>query len=79
MQAKALKWGNSLALRIPSLIARECGIEENTPVEIKRRDNEIVVIPLRREYSLDEMLARVTPENVQHEVSFGRPSGRELL
>jgi antitoxin component of MazEF toxin-antitoxin module len=34
MLAKTVKWGNGLALRIPEPLAREWGIEENTPVDI---------------------------------------------
>lgn len=79
MQAKALKWGNSLAVRLPKAIARECGIEENTPVEIARSDNKIIVRPLKQGYSLESLLAHVTPDNMHSEAEFGRPAGKELL
>lgn len=33
----------------------------------------------RPRYSLDELLARVTPENMQGEIDWGAPVGREWL
>jgi len=79
MLAKTLKWGNSLALRIPKPLARECGIEENTHVDIRVEKNELIIMPVRKKYSLEELLAGVTEENIHDEVSDGRPVGKELL
>jgi antitoxin MazE len=79
MLAKTLKWGNSLALRIPKPLARECGIEENTPVDIHVENHELIVMLARKQYSLEELLVGVTQENIHTEVSTGRPVGKELL
>jgi antitoxin MazE len=46
MLAKTLKWGNSLSLRIPKPLAKECGIEENTPVDIRIEQNELIIMPV---------------------------------
>lgn len=78
MQAKAQKWGNSLAVRIPGILARECGIEENTPVELRRRNNEIVITPQIEEYTLDDLLRRITPDNLPVEPEQWPSAGREL-
>jgi antitoxin MazE len=79
MVTKALKWGNSLAVRIPKVIGQECGIEENSRVEISRRDKQIIITPLKKEYSLKELLSRVTKENIHSEFDTGRPVGKEAL
>jgi antitoxin MazE len=79
MLAKTLKWGNSLALRIPKPLARECGIEEHTHVDIRVEKHELIIMPVRKKYSLEELLAGVTEENIHDEVSDGRPVGKELL
>ena len=81
MLAKALRWGNSLACRIPRNIARDCGIEENTPVEISVKDHEIIIRPIAKEpaYSLEALMAQVTVENMHAEVERDAPVGRELL
>lgn len=34
METRVQKWGNSLALRIPKLLAIQIGIEPNSPVEL---------------------------------------------
>lgn len=79
METKAVKWGNSLAFRIPKTIARECGLAESTPVDISLRGGEIVISPLRKKYALSELLNAITPENVHDEVGQDEPAGQELI
>ena len=79
MIAKTMKWGNSLALRIPKPIAKQFGIEENTPVDIAYRENEIVITPLKPAYRLVDLLAKASSKNLHHEVEMSGPVGRELL
>lgn len=79
MLTKTLKWGNSLAVRIPKVIGKECGIEENSNVEISLRDKRIIITPVKKEYSLKELLAGVTKDNIHSEFDTGRPFGRETL
>jgi antitoxin MazE len=78
MLAKAQKWGNSLAVRIPKNVAKECGIEADTPVEILSENNLITIRPVRAKMSLDALLAGITEENRHSEVTTGTPVGREL-
>lgn len=79
MLTKTLKWGNSLAVRIPKVIGTECGIEENSSVEITLRGKNIIITPVKKEYSLEELLAGVTKDNIHSEFDTGRPVGREAL
>jgi antitoxin MazE len=79
MLAKAQKWGNSLAVRLPKTLAEECGIEADSPVEIVREDNLIIIKPVRKKgFSLDRLLAGVTKDNIHSEVSTGKPAGKEI-
>ena len=79
MLAKAQKWGNSLAVRLPKTLAEECGIEADSAIEIVREDNLIVIKPVRKKgVSLDSLLAQVTTENLHSEVPTGQPVGKEL-
>jgi antitoxin MazE len=73
------KWGNSLALRIPKALAIEAGIEEGTLVEIELNGDGLTVtaVPPER-FTLAELLADVTPENVHAEVKTGRAVGGEV-
>lgn len=79
MLIKVLKWGNSLAVRIPSVIGKECGIEENSSLEIIRKDKQIIIKPVKKEYLLDELLSGITKENIHSEFDTGRPVGREAF
>ena len=78
MRVAVQKWGNSLALRIPKAVAEESRIRQGSVVDLRLRKGELVVKPLvKPEYTLDELLAAVTDENLHGEVDTGVPKGRE--
>ena len=77
MRAKAQKWGNSLAVRIPKVVADQAGVSENDELEIEVAARVIRLKPRRREHDLAELLRQVTRDNLHEEVNFGRPEGRE--
>jgi len=78
MRARVQKWGNSLALRLPRVFAIEAGLEREAPVDITLRDGSIIVTPaIEPTYTLDRLLAEMTPENVHREVDTGSAAGRE--
>jgi len=73
------KWGNSLAFRIPKRIAEDLELELNTEVDIQEKEGTLVLSPIKRfEYSLDELVAKITPENLHSEISSGKPVGNEV-
>ena len=79
MLAKAHQWGNSLAVRIPKNLAKECGIAVNTDLEIVREKGNIILMPVvKKKYSLSTLLAQVTEENQHSEVQTGAPVGKEI-
>jgi antitoxin MazE len=73
--AHVFKAGNSLAIRIPSVIAKHCELEDGTPVQIAVNDGTICVrkAPSR---DLAALLACITPENV-HTPQFDDLTGAE--
>lgn len=78
MVSMVAKWGNSLALRIPQYIVKEIQITEGTEVELVVLDGNLVVKPKpRRRYSLEELVAGITPENLHSEVASGSVVGNE--
>jgi antitoxin MazE len=77
LTANVARWGNSLALRLPKAVARQSGLTDGTAVELEARSGTITI--RRAGLRLEELLARVTPENCHHEVDWGRPIGNELL
>ena len=79
MNSTIQKWGNSLALRIPSSVAKEMQVREGSAVELTVEDGKIVVKPAKkRKLSLAQMLKGVTKENRHSEIDWGGPVGREI-
>ena len=78
MKVRIQKWGNSLALRIPKSFAIESKIEQGSTVEVSLESGRIIVFPVaEQEFSLDELLAQVTAENLHSEIDTGSSVGRE--
>jgi len=81
MLATVKKWGNSLAIRIPLPIARGAHIDRDSKVEISLQNDEIILkpVPGAKSYSLAELVALMTPENIPGRMDMGPPTGKELL
>ena len=78
METKIQKWGNSLALRIPKVLALDAHIKEGSLVEIAVLDGEIVARPIcKPAFDLKTLVGRITPENIHVEVDTGASVGRE--
>ena len=78
MKTRVQKWGNSLALRIPKSFADEVGLQKETPVEVSLADGKIVVTPvIKSKLTLQQLLSKVTKENLHHEVDTGSAVGNE--
>lgn len=78
MKARIQKWGNSLALRIPKSFATHSNIEQGSVVDLSLDNGRMIVEPAQEQYSLEELLARVTKTNLHSEVDFGLPVGKEV-
>ena len=80
MITKAAKWGNSIGVRIPKDLANKTGIDVDSAVEIKEADGGVIIKPVEtKEYSLKELVKRITPRNRHSEIDFGRPVGKEII
>lgn len=78
MKVQIQKWGNSLALRIPKSFAVESNIGQGSTVEVSLENGRIIIFPIAEpEFSLDELLDKVTPENLHGEVDTGNSVGSE--
>ena len=79
MQTKIKKWGNSLALRIPKSFALNANLRQDELVDISIDKERIIITPIgEKEYSLDELLAGVSEDNLHSEFDTGVPVGREI-
>ncbi len=78
MDATVQKWGNSLALRIPSSLAKDVRLSRGSVVELAVVEGALVVRPRSgRKYSLARLLRCITKENLHAERDWGGPKGRE--
>lgn len=78
METRVKRWGNSLALRIPKLLAEEVGLEDDSPVELSLVDGKLVIAPMAEPvFRLEDLLAQVTEKNLHREVDTGAVMGNE--
>lgn len=77
MNAQVDKSGNSFVVRIPETCAEELKLEDGMKLEIICVDRGLLLRLPNREYTLDELLDQITPENVHAETEWGTAVGRE--
>lgn len=78
MNATVQKWGNSLALRIPSSLAKDIQLRQGSEVELGVEEGKLIIKPAKkRKASLAQLLKGVTKENRHSEQDWGVPVGRE--
>lgn len=79
MKTTAQKWGNSLAIRVPKSVAMQVGLKAKDDLEIEVQEGNVVLKPhIRRVYRLEDLVKRITPKNLHHEINSGAPIGREV-
>ena len=78
MKTTVQKWGNSLAIRIPRNITNETKVYEGSSVNILVEDGNIILSPVTQEYSLKDLLNKISDENIHSEVSTGEAEGGEI-
>ncbi len=75
-QSHIARWGTSLAVRIPKPLAEEWGVHAGSAIEMTT-DGERLTLT-KKAYNLDEMLSRVTPDNLHSEWDTGQAQGQEI-
>ncbi len=81
MSAQAvLKWGNSLAFRIPSIIAKQMGIAEGVEVEFRVDGERLIIEKAEQAPSFNRRnLIKALKKARTQLIDFGPPRGREFL
>ena len=75
---KIVRWGNSMAVRLPKIVLRDAGLEEGDTIVFSTKNGVIVAKPVKKKKPvLKELLAKVTTANVHEEVDWGKPRGKE--
>ena len=76
---KVKQWGNSLALRLTSEVARAAGVTNDSEVTITASSGKVTIEVSTRRMTLAERLARFDPARHGGEVFASAPVGREIL
>ena len=78
MRTKIGRWGKSLAVRIPATFAKKLGLQEDIDVDVSLVLDAMPLRPAtKQQYSLEELVSKITPENRYGETDWGHPAGRE--
>jgi antitoxin MazE len=78
MTTQIAKWGNSLALRIPRNLAAEVNVQDGDPVEVSVENGALIVRPARKRYTIEELVADMTPATRREETDWGKRVGKEV-
>ena len=79
MVGKIEQWEGSLGVRIPQSIADQAQFRAGHTVTITLENGRLVVSPQAPTvFSLEELLAGITPDNVHGEIDWGPAVGNEV-
>ena len=76
MKATIQKWGNSLGVRIPKIIAEDLMLENGSEVELIEESDKIIIQPQKRA-QLKDLLKGIDSQNLHDEVELEGPHGKE--
>lgn len=80
MKVQMVKWGNSLAVRIPKPIAKDARLREGDSLEIEAAaDGHVELRRPTKIPTLAQLISQITPENRYAEISTGREVGKEVV
>jgi len=76
MKTNIMQWGNSLAIRIPKSFAKDLRVDSGMEVEMTIKGSALVIS--KPKYDINELVEKITPENMHPETDWGAPVGKEL-
>jgi len=80
MKAQMVKWGNSLAVRIPKPVVEQAKLKEGDSLEIEAAaEGRLELRRASKRPTLAQLVAQITPENRYKEISTGKEVGKEVI
>lgn len=73
-----MKLGEEYMLIIPRDLAWRVGLEEDTTILIEEEKGRLVIEIPKPKYRLEDLLAKVSEENIHEETDTGEPVGVEI-
>ena len=74
---KYQKWGNSLGFRIPMNIINDLSLKKDSTVDITENKDAIIIRP-KKNHILNELLEKISDENIHSEIDLGITEGNEI-
>ncbi len=71
MRIELQKWGNSAAVRVPAPALKDAGLRVGQSLELRVEGSTLVIEPAAE--SLEDLLAKITPEN-RHGLALEGPA-----
>ena len=82
MRITIKRWGNSSGMVIPNVVMKELNLRPGQSVEAQVSNNQLILTPISRRYSLDELLAQcdmnATELSEQDDWGKSTPAGDEI-
>lgn len=78
MLVKVKKQGEDFLIPLPADFAELLHLSENTQVRLTVA-NDRLIIERTPQYTLEELIEGITPENRHDEIDFGPPQGNEVI
>ncbi|MFZ0312520.1 MAG: AbrB/MazE/SpoVT family DNA-binding domain-containing protein [Candidatus Korobacteraceae bacterium] len=80
MKAQIVKWGNSVAVRLPKPVIEQARLKEGDSLEIEvAGDGRVELRRASKIPTLAQLVAQMTPENRYGEISTGSEVGKEIV
>jgi antitoxin MazE len=76
MKTRIQEWGNDLGIVIPARVAEDLHLTAHSLVDISLVSGQLII---KVAYSLEDLLAGISNENLQDEIDTGPVVGREVL
>jgi len=79
MQVQVEETERGLAILIPAELIHGSQVKAGSMVDLTLADGKLILAPLRRfRYTIEELMAGVTGENIHGEIDWGPPVGKEI-
>ncbi|HVH85744.1 MAG TPA: AbrB/MazE/SpoVT family DNA-binding domain-containing protein [Terriglobales bacterium] len=79
MKSRATRWGNSLGVRVPKILAGKAGLRVGDEVEKNVSGPGHIEIRSRKAaLTIEQLVAGITRKNRHSEIDWGKPTGREV-
>ncbi|MGA2202180.1 MAG: AbrB/MazE/SpoVT family DNA-binding domain-containing protein [Terriglobales bacterium] len=79
MKTQMVKWGNSLAVRIPKPVLEEARMKEGDSLEIEAAEGRVELRRATKIPTLAQLVSQITPENRYAGISTGAEVGKEVV